>query len=68
MKALSSPHPRFTTQNYYSNFIIVHQKASLKGGSPGLVDMGDDSCLRGCGFKSQHHILDGHDIFNIDLL
>ena len=22
--------------------------------------MGDDSCLRGCGFKSRHRILDGH--------
>ena len=30
------------------------------GGSPGLVVMGDDSCLRGCGFESQRHILDGH--------
>ena len=38
------------------------------GGSPGLVVMGDDSCSRGCGFESQCHILDGHDIFHIDLL
>ena len=22
--------------------------------------MGRDSCSKGCGFKSQHHILDGH--------
>ena len=22
--------------------------------------MGDDSCSKGCGFESQHHILDGH--------
>ena len=29
--------------------------------------MGDDSCLRGCGFESLHCILDGHDIFHIDL-
>ena len=29
------------------------------GGSPGLVVMGDDSCLRGHGFESQHSILDG---------
>ena len=34
-------------------------------GSPGLVVMGDDSCSRGHGFKSQHCILDGHDIFHI---
>ena len=31
-----------------------------QGGSPGLVVMGDDSCLKGCGFKSRHRILDGH--------
>ena len=30
--------------------------------------MGDNSCLRGREFESQHHILDGHDIFQIDLL
>ena len=29
--------------------------------------MGDDSCSRGHGFKSQHCILDGHDIFHIGL-
>ena len=33
--------------------------------SPGLVVMGDDSCVKGCGFKSLHYILDGHlDIFS----
>ena len=31
--------------------------------NPGLVVMGDNSCLRGCGFKSRRH--DGHDIFNL---
>ena len=30
------------------------------GGSPGLVVMGRDSRFKGCGFKSRHHILDGH--------
>ena len=30
------------------------------GGCPGLVVMGDNSCLRGCGFESQRCILDGH--------
>ena len=30
------------------------------GGSPGLVVMGGDSWPKGCGFESQHHILDGH--------
>ena len=38
------------------------------GGSPGLVVMGDNSSLRGNGFESRQHVLDGHDIFNIDLL
>ena len=33
------------------------------GGSPGLVVMGGDSCSEGRGFKSQYHILDGHNIF-----
>ena len=30
------------------------------GGSPGLVVMDDNSCLKGHGFESQRHILDGH--------
>ena len=38
----------------------------LEGWSPGVVVMGDDSCSRGCGFGSQHQILDG--LFHIDLL
>ena len=29
--------------------------------------MGDDSCLRGCGFEFRHQIPDGYDIFHIDL-
>ena len=31
-----------------------------RGGSPGLVVMGGDSCSNGCEFESWHHILDGH--------
>ena len=31
-----------------------------KGGCPGLVVMGGDSCPEGLGFESLHHILDGH--------
>ena len=31
---------------------------AFKGGSPGLVVMGGDSCSEGCGFESQHCILD----------
>ena len=37
----------------------------LKGGSPGVVVIGDDSCSRGRGFKSLHHTLAGHDIFTL---
>ena len=33
-------------------------------GSPVIVVMGDDSCLRGCGFEFLRHILDGIDIFS----
>ena len=38
------------------------------GKSPGLVVMGGDSRSKGRGFESQCWILDGHDIFHIDLL
>ena len=57
-----------------SNFLIKfkrRQSEQIKrqsgGESPGLVVMGDDSCLRGHRFESWCHILDGHDIFHIDL-
>ena len=36
------------------------QRVELQCGSPGLVAMGDDSCSKGCGFKSWRRILDGH--------
>ena len=36
----------------------------MKGGSPGLVVMGGDSCSIGRGFESWHCILDGHDVFS----
>ena len=35
-------------------------KATLKMGTPGLVVMIDDSCLKVRGFESQRCILDGH--------
>ena len=45
------------------------QKYAIKGWSPGLVVMGDDSCSKGCGFEFQCCKLDVHlDIFHIDLL
>ena len=40
--------------------IFPNTKLTLKkAGSPGLVVMGDNSCLRGCVFESWRHILDG---------
>ena len=36
------------------------RKNSKVGGSPGLMVMGGDSCSKGRGFESRHHILDGH--------
>ena len=39
-----------------SNYV----RSFLKGGSPGLVVMGGDSCPEGCGFKSQRCLLNGH--------
>ena len=43
----------------------VHNKSIPKGGSPGLVVMGDDSCSKGCGFESWCRIQDAHlDIFS----
>ena len=34
------------------------KRSRLWGGSPGIVVKGEDSRSRGCGFKSQHWILD----------
>ena len=42
----------------------VKNKGIDRGGSPGLVAMGNGSCLRGCGLESRRRILDGHDIFS----
>ena len=45
----------------------VIKKWPVWGGSPGLMVMGGDSCSKGRGFESRHHILDGH-FFPINLL
>ena len=37
----------------------------FKGGSPGLVFMGGDSCSKGRGFESRRRMLDCHNIFHI---
>ena len=36
------------------------KEVNLLGGIPGLEVNGRDSCSKGCGFESQHQILDGH--------
>ena len=38
----------------------MNKEYNIKGGSPGLVVMGDDSCSNGRVFESHRHILDGH--------
>ena len=45
----------------YTQWIKKFEQPKGKNtGSPGLVVMGRDSCSEGCGFESQHQILDGH--------
>ena len=39
---------------------IYNEVKQVRGGSRGLVVMGDDSCLKGRGFESRQGILDGH--------
>ena len=39
---------------------MTDKQIQPEGGSPGLVVIGGDSSFQGCGFKSQHCILDGH--------
>ena len=48
-------------------FVDVHCSLATKELLPChyQIVMGDDSCSRGRGFESQHHILDGHDIFTL---
>ena len=65
--------PSASTEGAFRQSIIRHRLGHLNnkkiqktnnnfilGESPGLLVMGGDSCSKGCGFKSQHHILDGH--------
>ena len=42
------------------SFFVKANNVLTKGGSPGLVVMGGDSCSKGLEFESWHHILDGH--------
>ena len=45
---------------YFGERKSFWQKICRWAGSPGLVVMGRDSFSKGCGFKSLHHIMDGH--------
>ena len=45
---------------FLSNSQLRHQIPLSWGGSPGLLGMGDDSCLSDHWFESQHRILEGH--------
>ena len=49
----------FQRMNEAELLSLLRRKLTRLGGSPGLVFMGGDSCSEGCGFKSQHCILDG---------
>ena len=55
-------------QTYQTGGQPPYEVFEYLGGSPGLVVMGGDTRSKGCGFESQRRILDGHDIFHIDLL
>ena len=54
-------HPHLIKPNFFNLDNSSESNDELNmGGSPGLVGMGDDSCLQGRGFESWHRILDGH--------
>ena len=44
----------------FSASIEINLRHQREGGSTGLVVIGGDSCFKGRGFESWHHILDGH--------
>ena len=67
-KCLTGQWPLFNLFGLHIIHRFEQKNPPDRGGSPGLVVMGDDSCLRGCGFESRHCILDWHDIFCINLL
>ena len=61
------PTPEIRCSNPVTCKFYSYLKTALNGRSPGLVVMGDKSCLKGCGFESRRRILDGHlDIFHIE--
>ena len=49
-----------TDLNFYLFQMLVGAVFAKRGGSPGLVVMGGDSCSKSGEFESRHCILDGH--------
>ena len=47
-------------ERLFSIILSIKCNITYRGGSPGLVVIGGDSCFEGCGFESQYHILDGN--------
>ena len=47
-------------QSHLRHYFSIRSIPSPKIGSSGVVVMGGDSCSKGCGFESQHHVLNGH--------
>ena len=45
---------------WVSTVVLLATALPTVPGSPGLVDMGEDSCTEVCGLKSQHHLMYGH--------
>ena len=64
LKSLIHPVFQLFGFNHQKRRITTLGKYFDKGGSPGLVVMGGDSCSEGCGYKSRCRTLDGHDIFS----
>ena len=58
----------YTICGRYFNTVFGQMNFNVVGGSTGLVVMGGDSHSKGGGFESRRRILDGLDIFHIDLL
>jgi len=54
--------------DYIDGWIVASRRCDKHkndwGGSPGQVVMGDNSCSKGCGFKSLHCILYWMDIIS----
>ena len=57
----------FEIESSSLNMTLLIEKVKTRN-NPGLVVMGRDSHYEGRGFESRRHILDGQDIFYIDLL